>query len=174
MAKAQTDNDKLDEARRKDFEANFDKNEDVANQTAAHVDTLPSDLDGHAVKYSLTGPEAAEFHDRTEGGTKNVDKVLEEIRAGRYVNRQAYVRTPAGTSSPFDRTTVPVPPAPPAVEALDPHAPGPQDPTGHVLEGVAEPTDQRKEEVKAAGGSYVEAADEVTEDVDATAADNAE
>ena len=157
---AVTENDKIVDARRKDAEKNLGSKVDDGDKTAAHA-LLPSDVEGFAREHDLTTHEAGlamEGRSR-EQAAKEVDK----IKAGRSVNRQVWIETPAGTSSPFEHNQQVNVVPPPDPSLLDVHAPGPQDPTGFV---IREDGDSRAKEVKEAGANYVEAADEATEAVD--------
>lgn len=139
---AVTENDKLGEARRKDFEANLAATADVPaeEQTSSHA-LLPSTIEAYARGKVLTDAEAANALDRIRAG-EDEDQVLDDVRAGRYVYRPAYVREPAGIAHPLaEQPVAPVPEEAPRPEDVDPNVPSGDEPTAHVVddESVVQP-----------------------------------
>lgn len=133
--KALTERDKYDELRRKDAEQNLKATKDVdpTQLTAVHAARLPSDVSSFALTHGLSEAEAERVMDRTDNGkaSNTEGEVAAEI-AGRTVYRPVWVETPAGVSDPFNTVSSASVPVPPDPDLLDPNAPNPGEPTGHV------------------------------------------
>lgn len=160
---ALTDRDKVEQARTKDAQKNIDYTKDVPveEQTAAHA-LLPSTIDAFATRHQLTTAEAARA--LADGGD---DAAVEAVRAGRTVNRQVYIKQPAGLSHPAASVPTPTVPTPPPAQDLDPTAPGRDDPTAYVVD--EEDTKPSPDEV---ADEFADNLDRASETVDETVNEN--
>ena len=125
---------------------------------------LPSDVDGVAYQYGVTRDEAARLLE--EHGANFDDSTMraaaDEVRGSRTVYKQGYVRDAAGVSVPqglSDQAAIPTPPPAPTPEQLDPTAPGPDEPTGAVIDGEIETNDTAAETAE----QYAEGAQETAD-----------
>lgn len=165
MAQAVTERDKYDEARRQDLKKNLKDDsvtdDDRSQATANHAGRLPSDVSSFALQHGLSESEAERAMDAVRDGAK-VDAAVAEQVEGRTVYRPVYVKTPAGVSDPLAAVSSASVPLPPDPDLLDPNAPNPDEPTGHVA--------GREREDSTVADEFAEAVERSVEDTDETQA----